>query len=156
MKKIYTIAITTLLLFVGCKDDSTTIEGFEADTTQIEAKAAGGKYNVAIRSDREWTAIVDAPWVMVSPANGRGEVRCEVRVDSTLVNDMRTAEIRFSSGGALLQSVNVNQEGFARAITPDQSEVKIAASASRDARHFDVEINTNVEFVVEAEYESEE
>ena len=145
-----------MFAIASCTTDTPTIEGFEADTTQIEAKAAGGKYNVAIRSDREWTAIVDAPWVMVSPANGRGEVRCEVRVDSTLVNDMRTAEIRFSSGGALLQSVNVNQEGFARAITPDQSEVKIAASASRDARHFNVEINTNVEFVVEAEYESEE
>ena len=151
----YIAACVAVFTIVSCTTDSPTIQGFEADTTQIEAKAAGGKYNVAIRSEREWTAIVDAPWVMVSPANGRGEVRCEVRVDSTLINDARTAEIRFSSGGAHLQSVSVNQEGFARAITPDQSEVKIAASASRDARHFDVEINTNVEFVVEAEYEGE-
>ena len=152
----YIAACVAVFTIVSCTTDAPTIQGFEADTTQIEAKAAGGKYNVAIRSEREWTAIVDAPWVMVSPANGRGEVRCEVRVDSTLINDARTAEIRFSSGGAHLQSVSVNQEGFARAITPDQSEVKIAASASRDARHFDVEINTNVEFVVEAEYEGEE
>jgi hypothetical protein len=52
--------------------------------------------------------------------------------------------------------VSVNQEGYARAITPSQSEVKIAASASRDARHFDVEVSTNVEFVVETEYDSED
>jgi hypothetical protein len=52
--------------------------------------------------------------------------------------------------------VSVNQEGYARAITPNQSEVKIAASASRDARHFDVEVSTNVEFVVETEYDSED
>ena len=151
----YLAASATIFFVASCTTDVPTIQGFETDTTQIDAQAAGGKYNVAIRSEKEWTANVVAPWVMVSPANGRGEVRCEVRVDSTLVNDARTAEIRFSSGGALLESVSVNQEGFARAISPDQSEVKIAASASRDARHFDVEIMTNVEFVVEAEYESE-
>ena len=145
-----------MFIVASCTTDTTTIHGFEADTTQIDTKASGGRYNVAIRSDKEWTAVVDAPWVMVSPANGRGEVRCEVRIDSTLVNDARTTEIRFSSGGALLQSVSVNQEGYARAITPNQSEVKIAASASRDARHFDVEVSTNVEFVVETEYDSED
>lgn len=152
----YIAVSTALLMAASCTTDTTTIHGFEADTTQIDAKASGGRYNVAIRSDKEWTAVVDAPWVMVSPANGRGEVRCEVRIDSTLVNDARTTEIRFSSGGALLQSVSVNQEGYARAITPSQSEVKIAASASRDARHFDVEVSTNVEFVVETEYDSED
>ena len=145
-----------MLTAVGCATDTTTIHGFEADTTSIDAKASGGKYNVAIRSDKEWTAVVDAPWVMVSPANGRGEVRCEVRIDSTLINDARTTEIRFSSGGSLLQSVSVNQEGYARAITPNESEVRISASATRDARHFDVEVSANVEFVVEAEYDSED
>ncbi len=152
----YIAVSVAVLTAVGCATDTTTIHGFEADTTSIDAKASGGKYNVAIRSDKEWTAVVDAPWVMVSPANGRGEVRCEVRIDSTLINDARNTEIRFSSGGALLQSVSVNQEGYARAITPNESEVKIAASATRDARRFDVEVSANVEFVIEAEYDSEE
>ena len=152
----YIAASVAVLTAVGCATDTTTIHGFEADTTSIDAKASGGKYNVAIRSDKEWTAVVDAPWVMVSPANGRGEVRCEVRIDSTLINDARTTEIRFSSGGSLLQSVSVNQDGYARAITPNESEVRISASATRDARHFDVEVSANVEFVVEAEYDSED
>ena len=144
------------LAAVACTNDTTTIHGFEADTSAIEAEAAGGKYNVSIRSDREWTAVVDAPWVMVSPANGRGEVRCEVRIDSTLVNDMRTTEIRFSSGGELLQRVAVNQDGYARAVTPKECEVYISASATRASRHFDVEISSNVEFVVDAEYDNDE
>ena len=112
----YIVACLALLTAASCATDTTTIHGFEADTSNIDAKASGGKYNVTIRSEKEWTAVVDAPWVMVSPANGRGEVRCEVRIDSTLVNDARTTEIRFSSGGSLLQSVSVNQEGYARAI----------------------------------------
>ena len=144
------------LAIVSCTSDNTTIHGFEADTTTIDAAASGGNYNVAIRSDREWTAVVDEPWVMVSPANGRGEVKCEVRIDSTLVNDMRTTEIRFSSGGELLQRVAINQEGYARAITPKESEVHIDASAARASRHFDVEVSTNIEFMVEAEYDSDE
>ena len=153
---LHMLGCVAALAAVACTNDTTTIHGFETDTSAIDAEAAGGKYNVSIRSDREWTAVVDAPWVMVSPANGRGEVRCEVRIDSTLVNDVRTTEIRFSSGGELLQRVAVNQDGYARAVTPKDGEVYISASATRAARHFDVEISSNVEFVVDAEYNGDE
>jgi hypothetical protein len=83
-------------------------------------------------------------------------VRCEVRIDSTLINDARSTEIRFSASGELLQSLAINQEGYARSVTPKESEVKITASATRAARHFDVEVSANVEFVVEAEYDSDD
>ena len=143
-------------MVASCTNDTTKIDGFEADTTSIEALASGGEYSIVIRSDREWTAQADVPWLMVSPANGRGEVRCKVRIDSTLVNDARNTKIRFMSEGFIMQEVDVNQEGYARAITPDKGEVEIAASATRDARHFDIDISTNVEFDVEAEYEGED
>ena len=143
-------------MVASCTNDTTKIDGFEADTTSIEALASGGEYSIVIRSDREWTAQADVPWLMVSPANGRGEVRCKVRIDSTLVNDARNTKIRFMSEGFIMQEVDVNQEGYARAITPDKGEVEIAASATRDARHFDIDISTNVEFDVEAEYDGEE
>ena len=158
MKKniLYIVCCVVALTTIGCVNDTTSIHGFEADTSTIDASAAGGKYSVAIRSEKEWTAVVDAPWVMVSPANGRGEVRCEVRIDSTLINDARSTEIRFSASGELLQSLAINQEGYARSVTPKESEVKIAASATRAARHFDVEVSANVEFVVEAEYDSDD
>ena len=143
-------------MVASCTNDTTKIDGFEADTTSIEALASGGEYSIVIRSVREWTAQADVPWLMVSPANGRGEVRCKVRIDSTLVNDARNTKIRFMSEGFIMQEVDVNQEGYARAITPDKGEVEIAASATRDARHFDIDISTNVEFDVEAEYEGED
>ena len=158
MRKILYIACcVAFAALIGCTaDPTTTIQGFEADTSAIDAEAHGGAYKVAIRSDREWTAVVDAPWVMVSPANGRGEVRCEVRIDSTLINDARSTEIRFSAGGELLQSVEVNQAGYARAVTPTESEVKVAASAARALRHFEVEVSANVEFDIVAEYDSDD
>ena len=140
----------------SCTTDPATLEGFEADTSTIEASAAGGEYNIAIRSAAEWTAVASSPWIMISPANGRGEVSCKVRIDSTLVNDARSSTIRFSSAGEILREVAVTQQGFAKHITPEEAEQHIAASASRSDRWFESEISTNIEFKVEAEYDGDD
>lgn len=144
------------IYITACTNDPATIEGFEADTSTIEASAAGGEFDIAIRSAAEWTAVASSPWIMISPANGRGEVKCKVRIDSTLVNDVRSCTIRFSSSGDLLREVAVTQEGYAKHITPEREIESIAASASRDDRWFESEITTNVEFTVEAEYEGDD
>ena len=154
---IYISAVVALVaLMTACQTDTTTLQGFEADCTTIEAPATGGDFTVAIRSDKEWTAVVAEPWLMVSPANGRGEVRCIVKVDSTLVNDIRQADIRFSSSGEVLNTLHVEQAGYAPCITPDEAEHTIAASAKRDERWLETEITTNVEFDVVAEYDGQE
>ncbi|MBR5205590.1 MAG: hypothetical protein IKW52_00290 [Alistipes sp.] len=155
--RLYILTLLGVALSVGaCTNDPATLEGFEADTSTIEASAAGGEYNIAIRSAAEWTAVASSPWIMISPANGRGEVKCKVRIDSTLVNDTRSSMIRFSSAGEILREVAVTQQGFAKHITPEEAEQHIAASASRDDRWFESEIETNIEFKVEAEYDGED
>lgn len=160
MKKIYNIYIALLGIVMvcgaACTPDTPIIEGFDADTSSIEAKAEGGEFNIAIRSGEEWTAVASEPWVMISPANGRGEVKCIVKIDSTLVNDTRTTHIRFSASGELLREVAVSQEGYAKHITPEQEEYSISASANRADRWFETEIVTNVDFEVVPEYGSGE
>jgi len=89
---------------------------------------------------------------MISPANGRGNVECVIKIDSTLVNDSRQTAIRFSSAGEILQEVAITQDGYAKKITPTKSEQTIAASASRTERWFDVEVSANVQFDVTTEY----
>ena len=157
MRKIFTyIALSVAVLTtLRCTNDATTIEGFEADTTSIDAQASGGEYSIVIRSEKEWTAQAEVPWLMLSPANGRGEVRCKIRIDSTLINDSRNTKIRFVSEGFTMKEVEVTQDGYAPEITPNLNEVKIEASATRDSRHFDIEVSTNVEFTIEAEYDEE-
>ena len=145
-------ATTAIAALTSCTTDKTLLPTFESDISTIEAGAAGGNYNISIRSSKEWTVVADAPWVMVSPANGRGEVKCTIRVDSTLVNDLRETNIRFSSAGEILQNVTIAQQGFARQITPEVTERDIAASASRADRWFEFDVETNVEFDVVAEY----
>lgn len=155
--KIYVILAALLCVYVvGCKEDAPSFVGFESDTSTIEAGATGGEYDVAIRSSKEWTAVVADPWVMVSPANGRGEVKCIIKVDSSLVNDTRTTDIRFSAGGELLQQIAINQSGFAKSITPEKPECRIDAWAKREDRWFETEVTTNIEFSVTPEYDGDE
>lgn len=156
MKKLYIYVCCALgLLVSACTNDTPTIEGFEADISLIKALPAGGSYDIIIRSDKEWTAVTDVPWVMVSPANGRGEVRCTVKVDSTLINDPRQTDIKFSSMGSILKKIDIAQEGYAKQITPAQSSINLSASAARTERSFTMNITTNVEFDVVADYGTE-
>ena len=149
-------ALCAIIALQSCSNDTTTLPGFEADISTIEAEASGGSYDISIRSSKEWTAVADVPWVMVSPANGRGEVRCSIRVDSTLINDMRNTEIRFSSGGKVLKNIAITQHGYARQVTPEFSEYRLAASAPRIDRWFEFDVESNVEFDVVAEYDGDE
>lgn len=121
-------------------------EGFEADNTKIEAEAYGGNHKITIRSEGEWVAQSDAPWVMISPANGRGEVECTIRVDSSLIYDQRSSQIRFMSEGKPVSEIDITQKGFEPSIAPQNGEVIIDAYKKRDDRWVEVEISTNVEF----------
>ncbi|MEE1168193.1 MAG: BACON domain-containing carbohydrate-binding protein [Alistipes sp.] len=157
MKRIYILPLLATLLATACQQDNTsttTIQGFESDSSKIEAIACGGEYKINIRSEKEWTAKTDVAWIMVSPANGRGEVCCVVKVDSTLLNDERSANISFASEGVTMQDIDVVQQGFgiiARAANSD--DIEIEASAPRAERHFDIEIEANVEFDIDTESE---
>ena len=90
---------------------------------------------------------------MVSPANGIGTTECKVVIDSTLVNDIRTATITFSPNGQAAQNVTVHQTGFDKMISIENPEVEIESSAKADKRYFEVTVTTNVRFNIDVEYE---
>ena len=142
------------LVMGSCQNDTTeTIKGFESDSSEIKAKASGGEHSILIRSEKEWTAQADVPWVMISPANGRGEVKCIVKVDSTLINDERTTTVRFMSAGQILKEIAITQDGFKHAITPDTDLVIINASDIRANRWVEFDVESNVEFDVVSDAE---
>lgn len=149
-KLYYYIPLFVGFLFSACKDDVPTISGFEADTAPIEAEAVGGEYFVTIRSDKDWVAVVDEPWVMVSPANGRGETRCSIKIDSALMSETRNANIVINSGFEEPKKIAITQKGFERAITPEKSTIDIAASAIKADRWVEFDVTTNVKFKVKS------
>lgn len=149
MKKLYYyIPLLFGVMLYACKNDVPTIEGFEADTSSIEAEAVGGEYYVTIRSQKEWVALVEEPWVMVSPANGRGETRCSIKIDSALMDTERNANIVINSLFEEPQMIAITQKGFEKAITPEKSSIEIAASAIRADRWVEFDVTTNVEFKI--------
>lgn len=135
------------LLSACSKDETTTI--FNSDMSNIEAQAVGGEYHVKISSNREWVAKANAPWVMVSPANGRGDVKCTIKIDSALMNEARETKVSITSMGEELKSINIKQEGFPRSIKVADSEVHIAASDLYANRWVELDVETNVEFNIE-------
>ncbi len=154
MKKIYTLLTIIALGFISCQEEPTpTFKGFEVDDSQIEVAAHGGKHRITVRSESEWTVQSPAPWIMISPANGRGEVECTISIDSTLTHDERKAELRFMSAGNILNEVEVTQKGFEPKIEPISSDLQIDAYKKRDERWVEVEISTNVEFTASTDAE---
>lgn len=148
MKKFYIFIIASMLLW-ACSEDTPVIEGFEANIESIEAEAYGGCYDITIRSEQEWVARTDVPWIMVSPANGRGEVKCTIRIDSTLQNDVRNANLYITPDNAEAKAISISQKGFSRSIDPEKSVIDIAASAIRDDRWVEFDVKSNVQFDIE-------
>lgn len=150
MKKLYYyIPLFAGLFLNACQDDVPTM-GFEAETAPIEAEAVGGEYFITIRSDKDWVAVVDEPWVMVSPANGRGETRCSIKIDSALMSENRSANILINSGYEQPKTITITQKGFEKAITLKKSSIDIAASAIKADRWVELDVTTNVKFKIKS------
>ncbi len=152
MNNIYKIALSLLFCipFVACNDDDNA--GITVDKSDIIFGAEGGTDVVYVESDGTWIVSATEPWLSVSPANGSGNAVCTVVVDSSLVNDMRTAAIRFTPAAQPAVFVTVKQMGYDKMIVPDESEIKIEASAKMEERYFETTVNTNVKFKVEIDH----
>ena len=151
MRRLNILIMAIALLIGGCQRDSVSIQGFQSDKDEIAAKATGGQHTVTIRSDCEWTAQTDVPWIMISPANGRGEVECIIKVDSTLAYDARSSVVRFMSEGKVMQEMNITQQGFEHIIKPIDSYANLQATATRAERWVEFEVSANVDFDVECD-----
>ncbi len=144
--------IACVCIMTACSDEDEGFVGFKLDKAEITIGAEGGTDKVLVQSSDEWVAIASEPWLMVSPANGIGTTECKVIIDSTLVNDVRTATISFTPNGQAPQMVNVYQTGFEKMISIEEPNVEIESSAKMDKRYFETTVTTNVQFKINIEY----
>lgn len=153
INKLYKIALGLVVCipFVACNDEEKSA-GFSVDKSEITFAAEGGADVLLVESDATWTVSVSAPWLSVSPASGTGTMACNVVVDSSLVNDMRTASIRFVPAAQPVVNVTVNQMGYGKMIVPSSSEIMIESSAKFEERYFETTVTTNVPFGVEIDF----
>ncbi len=142
------------LFMFSCDDAAKNIVSFQSDKEDIAISAEGGVEQIRITSTEEWVALASEPWLMITPANGVGTTDCSVVIDSTLMNGMRTATIRFTPNGQEPKTVTVRQLGFDKMIVVEQAEIEIEASEILTKRNFSAMVTTNVEFDVDIEYVS--
>lgn len=156
MKQVFKLVIgliSCICLTTACSDEEDGIIGFSIDKTELTIGAEGGTHDLLISSETEWVAITSEPWLMVSPANGIGVTPCTVTIDSTLINDVRTATIEFSPLGKPSETISVYQTGFGKMISIEEENVEIEYSAQTDKRYIETMVTTNVAFDVIVEYE---
>ena len=154
MNRIYNIALGLIVCmsFVACNDDEGKSIGFSLDKNEIVLGAEGGTDVVLVESSDSWTVSATEPWLSVSPASGVGNAACKVTVDSSLVNEMRTAAIRFTPTTQSAAFVTVKQMGYGKMIVPDTNEIWVEASAKMEERYFETTVSTNVKFTVEIDH----
>ena len=144
---IYVLAVV-LLSVIACTTDRTVVE-FKSDRDIIEIGANGGVEKVQISSNDEWVASVelDAPWIAVSPANGRGSVTCDFIIDSALMVNERSAKVTIRNLATNNErKITVKQKGYDYSVTLDKQEANIKRYAEYGKRYFDVTVRSNFDF----------
>ena len=155
MNRLYKIVLGLFVCipFVACNEQQEENGAvLTLDKSEIVFAAEGGTDVVLVESRDSWNIAVSEPWLSVSPASGQGSMACNVVVDSSLVDDVRTAVIRFTPSTALASYVTVKQMGYEKMIVPENSEIRIESSADYDKRYFETTVTTNVQFGVEIDF----
>ena len=159
--KLRNIIFTALAVvaFIGCVPAEEVVFGVQTGTEDgnITFGPEGGVKKIAVSAQDEWVVVTEDPWIMVSPANGRGSFECEVNIDSTILNTSRQGTIRIQNQKTGEKSdFNVSQAGFDYQIVLDKDNVEIEDFAAFGSRNFNVEVLSNVDFdvVIPAEAEN--
>ena len=143
-------ALAAVVLF-ACQPAEEVIFGVEVGTENggLTFGPEGGIQKITVSAQDEWVVVTEDPWIMVSPANGRGSFECEVKVDSSILNTSRPGAIRIQNQktGEKAQ-IDVSQAGFPYQIVLDENNVEVEDFAVFGSRSFDVEVLTNVDFNV--------
>ena len=151
MKKITILFALAAVLFASCDEKGINAPSFSIDKLEegIFAAPEGGTEYLQVTSTVEWVASANQPWLSVSPANGFGNTKCSVLVDSTLENGVREAILAFETIEGERYEVTVEQGGFGKFISLKDS-VKTIKSATNNVadRYFEVEVSTNVDFKI--------
>lgn len=159
MKMRYNILVLAVaaLAVVACTNKEEILD-FKTDVNIVEAEADGGVKKVRIQSSDEWIALVEqnAPWISVSPANGRGTVTCDFVIDSALTAYPREAKVAIRNIATNKDRyITVKQKGYEYALDVDRKDVEVKKFAEFGKRYFDVVVKSNFAFDVKVPKEQQ-
>lgn len=159
MKYINIVSVVLAFLVISaCQQEEEIAFGVEVGTEDgnIKIGPEGGQKTIKVSAQEEWAALTETPWIMVSPANGRGTQECHISIDSTIVNVERKGAVRIQNlKTGDKKDFSITQEGFEYQIVLDDPEVEIEDFAGYESRSFDIEVMANVDFDVVLPSDSE-
>ena len=152
MKQMKYIVLAAVLMLGACTPDQKQVE-FNVATDAIEMKAVGGVETIRIEAAEAWTASTDAPWITISPTNGRGSAECQIIVDSALLAEPREAEVKIETNATgdedpKVKRIAITQEGYPYIIELEEPVVDLECYDEFDKRYFEVTVRSNVLFDV--------
>lgn len=148
--------IAAIFLLAACGPQEAIVE-FGVDTDSFELGPEGGVHKVNVSSAENWIAIVQEPWITVSPANGNGSQECRIIVDSSLTFKPRVGTVRITNLDTdEHKDFTITQNGFDYTISLKDQTVEIGSYADLSERSFDVVVNSNVPFDIKVDYEESE
>lgn len=143
-----TLGCSLLLATTSCKEEEVKGVDFGISQSQFDFYAEGGRGDIQVTSEEEWTVESDVEWCLISPANGNGSVACELRVDTSYLYKAREAVLTFHCGSQARQ-VRVNQLGYEKIIVPKVTEIEVPDYKRKDLAFEEVSVMANVDFDVE-------
>ena len=142
----YFSVVAASALLISCVDQPSV--GFESDKRSISVGPDATVRTIVIKSDDPWTAVVQVPWITVSPANGKGTMECKVMIDSALKTTPRQTKIYIDNLADNTKSLefDVTQDGYEQFIKVSRPEVYVESFETLEKRYFEVEVEANVPF----------
>lgn len=142
-----------MALLNSCKDENEVTSGFSIDKEEIAIGENGGTETVQVNGDVKWQTTVDATWVRILPSNGVGSTLCEIKVDSSVVADFRSAEIQFMAEGNATKILKITQAGYEKGVYVENSdqEIVIENSAEYGKRYYNLQVTANIDFDVKVD-----
>lgn len=135
------------IVAIGCVEEPVE---FASDTYEIRIDAVGGKRKIRINSEDSWIASTKAPWITVSPANGKGSTTCDIIIDSALYDEARYDVVLIQNLATSEEyNIDITQEGFPYSIELDRQEVNIDNYKVPSERRFTISILANTPFDVQ-------
>lgn len=137
--------------FTACNDDNepNVTGGISLDKAEITMGAEGGSEEIKVTSSESWTTHIQAPWIMISPANGNGSMTTKVSIDSTLEYESRSAELQFRTMNGEPKTITVTQLGYGKHIYLKKDEIELENSAEYKKRTLECHVTANVECIIQ-------
>ena len=114
--KLMMVACLFLSLFTNCSEkddeDPIIITSLTVDKTSFSAEATASNEQIAILSNKDWTAKTNATWLSISPSSGKADSKLsvDISVSANPATEARSATITITAADKSAE-VKVEQKG---------------------------------------------